>query len=134
MFSISHNYFLRFSNVTKPRKKVFFFFKLLWEKEKIPVLIALSFPHNIFYPFRGNYVNAATFKGPCSVNRGFNASAKRIDLGQPERADLSNFYTLQNEGFRGYTGIRLSVRPCMCSSAYKILGSVKALAGVLSHI
>ena len=44
----------------------------------------------------------------------------------------------QPECFRGYTGISLSVRPCVspsvCSSVYKILVSVKALAGVLSHI
>ena len=37
---------------------------------------------------------------------------------------------LQNECFRGYTGISPSVRPCVC--LYKILVSVKALVGVLT--
>ena len=36
----------------------------------------------------------------------------------------------QNKCFRGYTGISLSV----CPSMYKILVSVKVLAGVVSHI
>ena len=48
----------------------------------------------------------------------------------------------QNKCFQGYTGIslyiRLSVHVCeclpVCPSVYKILVSVKALAGVLSGI
>ena len=56
---------------------------------------------------------------------------------------LSNlaFFTIptQNECFGGYTRISLSVRPSLCPyvcvsvcpSVYKILVSVKALAGVL---
>ena len=53
---------------------------------------------------------------------------------------LVYIYTLQNEYFRGYPGISLSVCPsvcpfvCLCVRLYKILVSVKVQAGVLSHV
>ena len=42
------------------------------------------------------------------------------------------YIPVQNERFRGYTGITLSLRLFMCPSVYKILVSVKAPAGVLT--
>ena len=51
-----------------------------------------------------------------------------------KKLDRQVFIPLQNECFRGYTGISLSVHPFMCPSVYKILVSVKGLVGVLSHI
>ena len=71
----------------------------------------------------------------------------KTQMSDPGPSWPSCFYPQPNKCFWGYTGISLSicqcgrtsvclcVHPCVCTSVYKILISVKALAGLIkSHL
>ena len=89
--------------------------KTLWEKEKLLVTSNFSFSHSAFK----RHV-LQTRKNQGLFGKGLNVP----------QFGVFDFIRPQNECFREYIGISLSVRP----SVYKILLSVKALAGVSSYI
>ena len=110
--------------------------KRLWEKDNLLVMSNLSSSHSVF-----KRLVLQTRKNQGLFGKGLTRSFFHFNKNKTISifVNISLLYPGKMKVFRGilesaYLSIHVSVCPCVSPSVYKILVSVKALAGILSHI